>query len=462
MKKKIGTLILIVLMLGYLTAPAPILAAAQPIIKVALKIDASSYSDKIYGPYQVVDNKTGAVVATVNNSDGVQVDVSPDNGGDIYVLNGEGAVTTLPADSTGLYGVGAGGTVQALPKDYFMVDAQAKPRAAKGLALTVDGTPAGTFVGPLEFQRQSTQLNNPPLIGFNGKRYRGNFRLIPRSETAFNIINVLPMEEYLYGVVPSEMPTSWHMEALKAQAVAARTYALRQIKANPLAEYNVLPTDASQVYGGYDKERGSSSSAVDQTRGEVLVYNGQPIDAVFHSSNGGATENSEEVWSSTVAYLRGKVDPFDYNDWHYRSDPKNTVTYDKAGLITQLNLKGYNFGDVTDLIVDKLTTVGQRIQILRITGKDKNGNSLEVILKNADRVRTTFGLKARAKSMTLVKDPVTQELQSVTFTSEGWGHGLGMSQYGAKGRAENGQTYKQILQFYYTGAQLVGDYNQSQ
>lgn len=460
MKKKVGFLILGGIMLSFLLAPAALQAAAQPIIKVALKLDATGYSDKIFGPYQIVDNKTGAVVATVNDPAGVAVDVNPDNGGEIYVLNGDGAVTTLPADSSGLYGVGADGTARPLPADYFMVDAQVKPRAARGLALSVNGEAVGTFVGPIEFQRQSTQLTNPPLLGYNGKKYRGNFRLLPRSQGTFNIVDVLPIEEYLYGVVPSEMPSSWHGEALKAQAVAARTYALRQINANPLAEYHVLSTDASQVYGGYSKEVASTNAAVDQTRGQVLVYSGQLVDAVFHSSNGGATENSEDVWSSMVAYLRGKVDPFDYNDWHYRSDPKNTVTFDKATLVAQLNLKGYNFGDVNDLIVDKLTSVGQRIQILRVRGMDKNGNELEVTIKNADKVRTTFGLKARAKSISLNRDPLTGELQSVIFTSEGWGHGLGMSQYGAKGRAQNGQSYKQILQFYYSNTALVNDYNQ--
>jgi stage II sporulation protein D len=163
------------------------------------------------------------------------------------------------------------------------------------------------------------------------KLYRGRMRLLVTS-SGLQAINVLPMESYLRGVVPAEVPATWPIEAVKTQAVAARTYAWSRLKGD-LREWDVVPTAANQVYGGYQHEHPSSDAAVLATQNLVLTYQGRVISALFHACSGGHTENSEYAFvndrgdpGSVVPYLRGKPDvdengvPYDIGagtfDWH--------------------------------------------------------------------------------------------------------------------------------------------------
>ncbi len=153
--------------------------------------------------------------------------------------------------------------------------------------------------------------------GTGGARYRGDLEVV-RASGAFQVINRLSLESYLRGVVPRESPSSWPREALRAQAVAARSYAVRGIKGG--GSYDLFCTAASQVYNGFDGEAASTNAAVAATAGVVPVYGGKPIVAYYFSTSGGRTENIENVWGgSPVGYLKSVADPYDtsspYHSW---------------------------------------------------------------------------------------------------------------------------------------------------
>jgi len=316
------------------------------------------------------------------------------------------------------------------------------------------------------------------------KHYRGNIEVRP-GQNGLTVINKLPIEQYLYGVVPAEMPASFSAEALKAQAVVARSYLITQLGSYASYGFDVLDSQSNQVYKGYDGENPLTSVAVDATKGMVLVNHGQPVAAFFHSCSGGYIENSEDVWNDKLAFIRTKADPYDINNKYYNWQ----VTYSADELLALINqqLKRYmKSGEFTELVLIndlkelEWTSSGQRVKKLLIEGIDIEGNLQEYTVANADRVRIVLGLKSSLFTMQkefasgeqpinieefefLEEDtaaeeqesPEEQGLSSVTFNGSGWGHGLGMSQYGAAGMASQGYSFQEILQYYYTGVELI-------
>lgn len=214
-------------------------------------------------------------------------------------------------------------------------------------------------------------------ISLNGKRYRGMLTFAVNG-TALTAVNVLGLEEYLYGVVPSEMPQSYEMEALKAQAVAARTYAMTKIGAHTADGYQLCDTTACQVYLGYSGEASRTNDAVDATAGEVACYNGAAIEAVFSASTGGYTENSENVWGTEVAYLRAVPEIAEYGDNTWTK----TLTLDELDALLQKN--GESIGTAQDIVITKLST-GGRVQELQIVGS-RGTKTL-----TGESIRTYFG-----------------------------------------------------------------------
>ena len=210
----------------------------------------------------------------------------------------------------------------------------------------------------------------------NTMPYRGMLTFAVNGTTMTGV-NVVDLEEYLYGVVPSEMPQSYHAEALKAQAVAARTYAMTKLGAHTGSGYQLCDTTACQVYKGYSNEASSTTAAVDATAGEVACYNGSPIEAVFSASTGGYTENSENVWYAAVPYLRAVPELGEYGDNSWtRELPLNELT-------DLLNAKGEGIGTAKDIVITKLST-GGRVQELQIVGT----NGTKTLTK--ETIRTYF------------------------------------------------------------------------
>ncbi|WP_245618039.1 stage II sporulation protein D [Domibacillus tundrae] len=248
-----------------------------------------------------------------------------------------------------------------------------------------------------------------------------------------------PLEEYVAGVVAAEMPASFEKEALKAQAVAARTFILTQT----LKGLDVTDTVDDQVFKdeedqkemwGEDFETNKTKieAAARETEGEVLVYNGKPITAAFFSSGNGQTENAEEYWQSAEPYLVSVASPWDTAAPNFEQE----VVLTKQEVEEKLGVSLPESGSVG--AITKKTT-GGRIGAITIDGKSFTGRS----------IRETLGLPSADFQMT-VSDG------DVVVTTKGYGHGIGMSQYGANGMAKEGKKYGDITAHYYPGA-VIGD-----
>lgn len=351
---------------------------------------------------------------------------------EINILNGAGALAKRTSGQ-GLACIDASGTVTQLPKNIANLS-----------VLSAQG-----YVTPqVSDETQLVVVKNKGTA----KRYRGNLDL-RADDRGITVINYLPLEEYLYGVVPSEMPRDWHHEALKAQAVVARTYALYSSGQYLSQGFDILATQQNQVYHGYDHEGDRTNRAVDETRGQVLTYDGRLVLAAFHSSSGGYVGNCSDIWLEDIPYLRAKEDPYDFNNLHYNW----SVSKSTDELLKMFADRGMDFAELLDIEEVQRDETGARLVKMLIVGRDHQGNVKQQEVANADRVRTVLGLKSSLFNMQKHYDS-EGTLTGVTITGSGWGHGLGMSQYGAKGMAEKGYNYRDILQYYYTGAKIELNY----
>lgn len=325
---------------------------------------------------------------------------------------------------------------------------------------------------------------------FNKYKYRGaiGFKRFTTSDPT--VINYVSMEEYLYGVLPYEISPKWPIEAQKAQAVAARNYAMTNINKHRKYGFDVCNTVDCQVYAGANVETALSNSAVDLTKGFYLKYNGKLAQTFFHANSGGRTENSENVWTTALPYLVGVDDPFSIgspNDvW--------TVTYTPAQIKEKLTAKKYDIGDVTNVIVEqysvngrslKTTIVGTKSSVsfskdsIRSFFSDSNfktnyftvqipGSGVSVLTSNGTAKMSSSQISVLSASGTsnlalnglkasngISSAPIQTASSAYTFNGKGWGHGVGMSQWGAKKMAELGYNYEEILTYYYQNTNLV-------
>jgi stage II sporulation protein D len=281
------------------------------------------------------------------------------------------------------------------------------------------------------------------LVFIGDSWYRG-FTCVLQTSSGLTAVNYVELEEYLYSVVGAEMPSSWHLEALKAQAVAARTYVLYQRQNSANAIFDVGNTTRWQVYGGVEKEAASTRAAVDATRGQVLTYDSQPINAVFHACAGGHTENVEDVWSNPLPYLRGVPSPdADISDCQW------TRSFNAQEFAQQLGYSG-TIADVTPIIDDRGRVVSLQIQgstgAMSVSGKDA---------RSALGIRSTlFTLEPVLSRVAAAGGSIPTVPSSFNLVGRGYGHGIGLSQWGAKVFAERGYDYRQILAHYYQGVSL--------
>ncbi|MCU0525830.1 MAG: SpoIID/LytB domain-containing protein [Elainella sp. Prado103] len=298
-------------------------------------------------------------------------------------------------------------------------------------------------------QMQTAQLWVEPVSEdgyvFIGDRwYRGRTLVVPTSG-GITAVNYVDLEQYLYSVVGAEMPTSWSLEALKSQAVAARSYALYQRQHGATAIFDVGDTTRWQVYGGLEKEAPSTRAAVDATAGQVLTYQGQIINAVFHSCAGGHTENVEDVWSSPLPYLRGVESP----DRDLPQCQWEPLTLTASEIEAQIGYEG---------AISAITV--QRHPHGRVIALNIEGSAGAMTVEGED-VRDLLGLKSTLFSIDAAQDRVASS-GSVSaaptrfrITGSGNGHGVGMSQYGAYRLAQQNWNYQQILLHYYSGVALA-------
>lgn len=336
------------------------------------------------------------------------------------------------------------------------------------------------------------------LLDLGERQYRGRIEIGRYSKQTLTAINVINIESYLYGVVPAEMVSSWPKQALRAQAVCARSFAISKTKYGTDSDltngYAIDDTKANQVYRGYGSETVATNAAVDATRGEVVAYKGNVITAYYSSTSGGRTEDGADVWGMKKPYLASVVDEFE-------TEPERepwVVAITKSEMEVKLSQAGIDIGSVQKVIAE-ITTVSGRVYSLKVVGSKKS----EVI--QSQRIRDVFDLDSTKFKIVMDQEPLDRVAvrsvnstisvnlnncsvisgnQKVTdlsntdnrvyivksndnltpfakdvptspdviyFVGLGFGHGAGMSQSGAKGLAKQGYSYQQIIQYYYKG-----------
>ena len=232
-----------------------------------------------------------------------------------------------------------------------------EPAGRDGIQVTITGTDRVLYES-----REDTLAVMPqgrdPVTWFRGNRYRGGFEYTV-SGGGLQVVNVVDLEDYVKGVLPSEMPGNWELEALKAQAVCARTFACLTTKHLSAYGFDVCSSTDCQVYNGVGEATSATDRAVEETEGECLYYDGELAEAYYHSSDGGATEDAENVWGTDVPYLRGKEDPYEAQT--SIPDYSWTVTYTWDELTWVLQNSGYDIGDVVDAYVSEVHRSGQRV-----------------------------------------------------------------------------------------------------
>jgi len=351
-------------------------------------------------------------------------------------------------------------------------------------------------------------------VEFNDRAYRGTIRVIAR-KTGIWVLNDVSMEEYLYGVVPFEVPMSWNLEAVKAQAVAARTYAVRCLNQYDHGEYDVYDSVKDQVYRGIDGEKPKSIDAVDSTRGIILSYQGWPIKAYYCADAGGQTERSKFVFTQDLPYLQSveSKDNLEGHRWNF--------LISKDELTTVFNKPSRKLGKILDLAITSVSPSG-RPGMIQVTGSESTieltsndfrkaigagrvrstlftivGNNDETsnlvspinirsvaldsavdnikcissegihetdslnvsitgdVATTVDSLKSKTAITAQMGQIYMPKEDIKPSEDEFLFVGSGYGHGVGMSQWGAKAYADSGWDYKHILLHYYRGAELT-------
>lgn len=334
----------------------------------------------------------------------------------------------------------------------------------------------GKEVGP-SITIEGESKKTTPILSINNQPYRGGVKIVgtPKQD-GMTIINQVGVEDYLYGVVGKEMSSGWPLEALKAQAVAARTFAIAHIGSYKTRGYDMTADVNSQVYGGIQAEAADIIQAVDQTKGEIMTYGGKPIAAYFSASAGGYTENSEDVWSEKIPYIRAVTDPSDKMP-SYRWQMVLPVKSIEA----VLKSKGKDIGTLQSITVSPLNKRPMKVKDRGVSGRIKTvvfkGTKGTATMTGND-MRSAFGLKSTLFDFyfgnnvpdNIDKDKVKRadelkigKAKELTLVGYGWGHGLGMSQWGARQMAEASDkkekdVYLNILKHYYTNIKVEKAY----
>ena len=379
------------------------------------------------------------------------------------------------------------------------------------------------------------------------RAYRGKILFSVTNSGSLLVVNLVDIEQYLYSVVPSEMPASWHLEALKAQSVAARTYTFKKIGTHEHEGFDLCDVSHCQNYLGSLNESPRTTQAVNETIGIMAYYNNELIEAVYFSSSGGVTENSENVWINASPYLRSvqEIAERSYREWTRtftlsemdellkgknidigsvmsvsarnsnesgrvdeltfvgsygteklnKEDIRTFFANSKGGILDSRNftIDGGTFEYIdnessedieinTQMNTEKIITEDVNLVVTNGDMKEEqmlsrlvvtNGNEVlaeisYVLVEGSDRqkeysvvinevqvlpvIENTFVEKEVAE--TVSQGVVNSTGDLIVFVGRGWGHGVGLSQFGAKGMADDGYTYKQILEHYYTGIKV--------
>ena len=266
------------------------------------------------------------------------------------------------------------------PNDEIVI----KKGSKKGSVIVSDIGELGSTKN-VPYFRSIENRDDERIIVVNDKKYRGDIEIKRYSDSDMTVINVVGMQEYLYGVVPREIGGNSPYEAVKAQAIVARTYAVKNYDKRMKWGFNLYPTVDDQAYGGYEWENPNSNRAVDETEGKVITYDGELISGYYFSTSGGHTENSENVWGGTLGYLKGVPDPYEPENLS-----KTTWTVELTADEVEERLANYGVyvGDVINITPTEYSESG-RVLELEIEGTDNT----TVITKS--KARTYLGLDSQ-------------------------------------------------------------------
>ena len=314
------------------------------------------------------------------------------------------------------------------------------------------------------------------------KEYRGKLQIIPNTRLHTLVpVNIVTIDEYLQGVIPAEMPALFPMDALRAQAVLARTYALKHLGKHKSYGYDVCDTQNCQVYGGVSAESERANAAVESTIGQTLSYQGKPIESVFSANCGGITQSSKDAGWSETPYLHPVSDykNFDFEHiqpYHFKEllqyEQNAYSRYDKNVSLASFRwVRVVEEKQLREVIKRQKKDIGE-IKALIPLRRGKSGYVSRLLVKgtkgsvtlnkeNVIRNNLSLGL-LRSSYFIIEPNYENHKLKYFVFYGGGWGHGVGFDQTGAAGRAEDGQDYKTILQHYFPKAEFIDPLAQEQ
>lgn len=350
-----------------------------------------------------------------------------------------------------------------------------------------------------QFKALTSNSRGITVIDLGNRQYRGRIEIGRYGDSKITAVNIINIEVYLYSVVPCEMPGSWPFEALKTQALCARSFALSKVSYSADSSisraYYIDDTTNSQVYKGYAYENTETTKAVDNTRGEVITYDGSIIPAYFFSTSGGSTEESYYVWGSTKPYLKSKADP-------YELEPERepwVIKITKSQLLSKLNTNIMNLGSIKSVTANLITSSG-RVYMLKVAGTNgtavlqtnsirnnlglpstkfkiirygdvpdivsvKSSSSTDEVRISDSYILSASGIEKADSGIkqfivkgadNMMNYPIEAPNDADTYylAGMGYGHGVGMSQSGAKGMASAGFTYDEIIKYYYENCKI--------
>ena len=307
-------------------------------------------------------------------------------------------------------------------------------------------TEAGIKIGKNEFKIYGVRIqpSKSPAIYLNGRKFRGAVDIIRQSNKTLLAVNHLDVEDYIRGVLYHEVAAWWPMEALKAQAIVSRTFALYQSKVNASKDYDLVSTVYSQVYGGRTSERGRTSKAVRLSRDEVLTYKNKIFPTFYHATCAGHTEKAANLWKINLPPLRGRQCQFCRRSPHFKWRRKISL----RKIEEALEQAGFKVGSISSInILDR--DVSGRITDLEIIS---TRGKLKIA---ANRFRLAVGANLiKSTNFTLQRGQALFQRGQALFEGHGWGHGVGMCQWGSFFMARDHYNVEQILGYYYPEAKI--------